>query len=63
LFHNNQNFCIGNLTDEYRSLIDNNLTKIVSWTITGGYKLNAPDHENLRANLGINIKIKILDKL
>lgn len=53
-------YCLGYLDNKYISVLHNKITKVKSWQITGGYRLNDPEYKNLKATYGINLTIEIV---
>jgi hypothetical protein len=55
------NFCLGYLHEKYSKILHEKITKIISWKVTGGYPLNDSEYKNIRARMGLNLTIQILD--
>jgi hypothetical protein len=56
-----ENFCLGYLHEKYTKILHEKITRIIAWKVTGGYSLEHPEYKNMRARMGLNLTIQILD--
>jgi hypothetical protein len=63
LMHDGKNFCLGYLHPKYKKALDEKITRILSWKVTGGYPIKHPEYKNLKARFGLNLHIEIVSNL